>query len=220
MLALTKALRLRAQVAQLKGTQDKLAASKRQELKQVLAQETAGWITVADAPFCILVPELMEIYPDAVVVCPMREREIWAKSMWKAARLGNPKVLTWIYFWVPVLRHAPTMWASQTPIWKELYGTNIDSEEDGLQIWDRHHAWLREVVPTDKLFFVDVKDGWEPLCRALKVPPPEDVPFPKLNDGEALEKVMGDLAMKGILAWGAVLVAMSSTLWILLRWLL
>ena len=44
----------------------------------LLAQETAGGITVADAPFCILVPELMEIYPDAVVVCPMREREIWA----------------------------------------------------------------------------------------------------------------------------------------------
>lgn len=51
---------------------------------------------------------------------------------------------------------------------------------------------------------MSVKDGWEPLCKALDVPVPEGVPYPNLNDGESFEKVFKDLAIIGLWRWAAV----------------
>ncbi|WPH00650.1 Hypothetical protein R9X50_00348000 [Acrodontium crateriforme] len=186
-----------------------------QQVKQALADEMHGWVASADAPLCLFVPELLEIHPDAIVICSRRDREVWVESMWKAARLGDPKILYWLYYWVSVLRYSPRMWAAQTPIWRHLYGVNMDSKNNAQKIWDRHHEWLRSVVPPEKLFFVDLKDGWDPICRALGTPVPVNVPFPRLNDGAALEKTMKELAVQGILRWitilgsGAVLVILA-----------
>lgn len=67
--------------------------------------------------------------------------------------------------------------------------------------WDRHHAHIEEVVPKEKLVYYSVKDGWEPLCKALGKPVP-DIEFPRLNDAEDLEKTFKLLAVKGLTRWG------------------
>ena len=45
-------------------------------------------------------------------------------------------------------------------------------------------AWVERVkstVPPEKLLVFDVKEGWEPLCKFLNKPVPNE-PFPNIND--------------------------------------
>lgn len=83
-------------------------------------------------------------------------------------------------------------------------------------VWKRHTAWLEEIVPKEKLFFVDMKDGWEPLCKALDVPVPKDVPFPRLNDSKSFERMFKEWAMQGLLRWALVfgaVIALCGVAW-------
>ncbi|PWY83571.1 hypothetical protein BO70DRAFT_395994 [Aspergillus heteromorphus CBS 117.55] len=61
-----------------------------------------------------------------------------------------------------------------------------------VQQWEKvyrmHIAWLKDVVPEERLVVVDVKEGWEPLCRALGKEVPKDIPFPRINDAEAIDR--------------------------------
>ena len=44
--------------------------------------------------------------------------------------------------------------------------------------WVRH---VKKVVPPDRLLIFEVKQGWEPLCRFLELPVPDEL-FPRVND--------------------------------------
>ncbi|CAG8970819.1 hypothetical protein HYALB_00001607 [Hymenoscyphus albidus] len=47
-----------------------------------------------------------------------------------------------------------------------------------------HVAYIRSLVPPDKLLEFHPRDGWDPLCRFLGKPSPADEPFPFANKGE------------------------------------
>ena len=51
-----------------------------------------------------------------------------------------------------------------------------------------HIEWLKRIVPPERLHFFNVKDGWEPLCKILDVPVPEE-PFPRINEKAAMKEL-------------------------------
>lgn len=163
-----------------------------------------GYGATADSPLIQLVPELMEIYPDAKVICTLRDRHTWAKSVLLMAQASQPRLAKFIFFWIPSLRHLPEFADALTHIWSARYGQGITSEEGALKIWDRHLAYLEDVVPKGKLFFYNVKDGWGPLCKILDVPIPDE-PFPRLNDAKDFQVMFQNLAMQGLFRWVVVL---------------
>lgn len=57
--------------------------------------------------------------------------------------------------------------------------------------------------------FFNVKDGWEPLCKALGKEVPDGVPFPRINDGEAIDAFAKKHVQRGLVRW-AVIVAAST----------
>ncbi|KAK3682032.1 hypothetical protein LTR37_020658, partial [Vermiconidia calcicola] len=163
-----------------------------------------------------LVPELMEIYPDAKVICTTREFEKWAESMEFVAKLVRPRLQTFLFFWVPHCCYLPRLWSLLPGIFDERYGAQCNTKADAMLVWKRHTAWLEEIVPKEKLFFVDMKDGWEPLCKALDVPVPKDVPFPRLNDSKSFERMFKEWAMQGLLRWALVfgaVIALCGVAW-------
>lgn len=164
-----------------------------------------GYGATADSPLIQLVPELMKIYPDAKVICTVRDRRTWAKSVLLMAQASQPRLAKFIFFWIPSLRHLPEFSNALTHIWSARYGQGITSEEGALKIWDRHLAYLEDVVPKEKLFYYSVKDGWAPLCEILEVPIPDE-PFPRLNDSKDFQIMFQNLALQGLLRWAAVLV--------------
>jgi hypothetical protein len=50
----------------------------------------------------------------------------------------------------------------------------------------------------------NVKDGWEPLCKALNLPVP-DVPFPHANDAEAVQEVFQGFIKTALMRWAGIL---------------
>lgn len=179
-----------------------------------------GYGATADSPLIQLVPELMEIYPDAKVICTLRDRHTWAKSVLLMAQASQPHLAKFIFFWIPSLRHLPEFADALTHIWSARYGQSITSEKAALKIWDRHLEYLEDVVPKEKLFYYSVKDGWGPLCDILEVPVPDE-PFPRLNDSKDFQIMFQNLALQGLLRWAAVLVgsivAVYIAYWILPR---
>lgn len=164
-----------------------------------------GYVATADPPASQLVPELIEIYPEAIVVCTTRDMETWANGMVTITAMVRPRLQRFIFFWMGNLRHLPRMWDLLPKVFAEKYGAQTRTKADAKQVYERHHQWLEEIVPKNKLFYFNVKDGWEPLCKALDVPLFKDIPFPRLNDSKAFEGIFREWAMQGLLRWAAVL---------------
>lgn len=170
-----------------------------------------GYSATADSPLIQLVPELMETYPDAKVICTLRDRQTWAKSVLLMAQASQPRLAKFLFFWIPSLRHLPELANAFTHIWSARYGQRLTTEEEAFMIWDRHFQYLQDVVPKEKLFYYNVKDGWGPLCEILEVPVP-DVPFPSLNDAKDFQAMFERLALQGLFRWALLLAGFVVTI--------
>ena len=197
----------------------KSAKDKENALAQ-MAKVLDGFVATADPPLSQLVPELMELYPDAKVICTVRDVEGWVNSMEMLTKTVKPGMFRVIFFWMGAhFRRLPVLWSLLTKIFTERYGVTTRTRADSYKVWEQHHAWLEQVVPKDKLFYFNVKDGWEPLCKALDVPVPKDQPFPRLNDAKAFGNVFEDWAKQGLLRWaaavgvGAVSIGVAAAVW-------
>ena len=56
-------------------------------------------------------------------------------------------------------------------------------------MWISQHSLRKSTVPPEKLLVFDVKEGWEPLCKFLNKPIPDE-PFPNINDREKIRAEM------------------------------
>ena len=60
-----------------------------------------------------------------------------------------------------------------------------------------HYALVRRVVPEGMLLEYKLGEGWGPLCEFLAKPVPE-VPFPRVNDSEALQELLAVVIRRGL----------------------
>ncbi|CAI7678995.1 unnamed protein product [Penicillium pancosmium] len=167
-------------------------------MKHLLRQR----LDVTDAPAAQLVPEILEIYPDAKVICTVRDPEAWTKSL---AQIRN---LALMWFLRAVLLPLLPAYADLLSVqWEKLYFTK--PHEHGVGTYNRHIAWLKKNVPEDRLFFVNVKNGWEPLCKSLGKEVPKDIPFPRFNDSQAIEETAKYHVQRGLVRWAGIIGAFS-----------
>jgi hypothetical protein len=174
---------------------------------KTLAKILNGYVATTDTPGAQFVPELLELYPDAKVICTVRDKDAWAKSIAQIGRAAASRtwLMSLILFPLPGLRHfIAYVSALRHGRWGELYVRAGDINGYSAAIYDRHIEWLESVVPDDKLVFYDVRDGWEPLCRALHVPVPEGLEFPKLNDAHRADEFAKAIVRKGLMAWAKI----------------
>ena len=59
-------------------------------------------------------------------------------------------------------------------------GFQINCENMNYWYFSSHNAHVIKKVPKDKLLIWNLKDGWEPICKFLNVPIPDE-PIPVLN---------------------------------------
>ncbi|RAH81604.1 putative NAD dependent epimerase/dehydratase [Aspergillus japonicus CBS 114.51] len=169
---------------------------------ELLRARTAGYAAITDAPASQFVPELLALYPDAKVIVTVRDRDGWVRSMQQISSLAQLWFLRAVLLPLPGMRHFVTYIALLQRQWDRIY----EGHRDNVWIYDRHLEWLKEVVPADRLVFFDVRDGWEPLCRALGKEVPQGIPFPRINDSKAIDRVAEYHIKRGLLRW-AVAVA-------------
>lgn len=172
----------------------------REPVRETIRGLLDGYAAMADQPAAIFTPELLELYPDAMVICTVRDPDSWVRSMGHMADHATARFLRLFLLPLPSVRHFPAYIDAIRPCFIHIYG---EREPFTTQTYHRHIEWLKNVVPEDKLVFFNVKDGWPPLCAALGVEVP-DVPFPKINDSEAVDKLSAELVAKGMKRWGVI----------------
>ncbi|MDT8399848.1 MAG: sulfotransferase [Pseudomonadales bacterium] len=137
----------------------------------------AGYCAAVDEPASLMWQQLLEYYPDALVVLSVRDAEKW----WKSA---NDTIL-------PIKRKPPPTEPPGLVIWydmmmelyKNLYPQGVDDPRLTQQCFLDHMARVKREVPANRLLVWEAGDGWEPLCAALGLPVP-DSPFPHANTTE------------------------------------
>ncbi|KAJ5682729.1 NAD dependent epimerase/dehydratase [Penicillium macrosclerotiorum] len=177
------------------------ADSDKQAMFEVLHQQMDGYSAITDSPGSQFVPELMELYPDAKVVCTIRDPVAWEKSMDQVRGQTVPWWLPIVLLPLPGLTHFIPYLYLLAAQYERLYEEKIPTRET----YHRHIAWLQKVVPEDRLLLFDVKEGWEPLCKALGKDIPEDQPFPHVNDSDAMLEISRIHVRRGLTHWAVIL---------------
>jgi hypothetical protein len=129
-----------------------------------------GYAATVDWPGASFYRELMDAYPDAVVLLSVRDPEAW----WKSAHATI----------FPSIRRAPPEWRAMVETMMSARFTGALEDRDAcISAFERHNAEVRRVVPASRLLEWRASDGWGPLCAALGLPVPAE-PFPHANSTE------------------------------------
>jgi hypothetical protein len=119
--------------------------------------------------------ELAAAHPDSVIVLSTRESPT---QWWESA---DETIF-------PVLRN-PVQ--PEHEEWRQMVhellareiGPQWDDAARAQAYYERHNAQVRREAPAERLLEWRATDGWEPLCRALGLPVPDE-PFPRVNTRE------------------------------------
>lgn len=149
---------------------------------------------VSDIPAILFSKELIEAYPDAKVILTHRDFDSWFKSCSESldVALANPINFGLMQPLVTVFKRYDR-WTRPTLLktWNILFKGNFQA--NARQVWDEHYAFVRSLVPPDRLLDYNVKDGWQPLLEFLDVPHP-GIPFPEGNTtAAALKRAESDV---------------------------
>lgn len=185
----------------IKSTEDKLFVLNK------LSLLVGGYAATTDSAMCQFVPELLELYPNAIVICTVRDPDAWSKSMGELASTSLQTAVAVILSWVPCLRYFPR-WVDllHAGRWGELYTLPGEKPSFGRQTWERHMEYLSRSVPKDCLVFYDVREGREPLCKVLGAPVPDGVEFPRINDGAAMDTFASKQIQRRLARWAVACV--------------
>ncbi|KAK1708668.1 uncharacterized protein BDZ83DRAFT_724376 [Colletotrichum acutatum] len=173
-------------------------AAMEQEILNTTRVRTDGYVAITDAPGSNLVQELVTLYPDAKVVCIVCDDKAWERSMGGLNGEVSPSALHSVLFLLPTMRLFPAYVQTLILHCVKLYG---ESNLPIVKTYHRHIAYLKSVVPPERLIFFDVRDGWKPLCKALDLPVPENVSFPNINDGKAIQAFAMKQIKRGLGTW-------------------
>ncbi len=135
-----------------------------------------------DAPGCFHWEELLKNNPNAKVLLSVRDDpEGWHRSCAETVyKHIDPKQREFGFrvclFFIPMIRSFKYLLNQLDEKFNKDY-----SLEASIKMYNKHTSEVIEKCPKDKLLVWNVKEGWEPLCKFLNVPVP-DQPFPRIND--------------------------------------
>lgn len=132
---------------------------------------------VVDQPAACFWKELSSAFPETLVLLSVRDIESWWRSADKTifndvrneAPPGPPFVADW---------HAMLIEMTQSffPNW-------VDDKTSTMEVFEKHNLRVRETIPSHRLLVWQAKEGWDPICKALDLPVPDE-PFPHTNTSE------------------------------------
>jgi hypothetical protein len=138
-------------------------------------QTFEGYVAAVDWPASAFWKELSDAYPEALILLSVRDSaKTWYESMSATV--------------IPVTRLAlaPDWSAGRhlLDLFERFAGTTAwDDETTLIAAYERHNDEVRRAIPSHRLLEWNANEGWEPICRALGKPIPNQ-PFPWVNRRE------------------------------------
>ena len=130
--------------------------------------------SAVDWPTARFYRELHAAYPDAMFILGYRSPQSWAESFSQT-----------IYLALSDISKAPEEQQDWLHMVTELITQN--GIPPGLDVAELEKAFIahadgvKAAIPPEQLLVFEAKDGWEPLCKFLNVPVPEES-YPRTND--------------------------------------
>jgi hypothetical protein len=146
-----------------------------------------GYRAAVDWPSAHFWRELAEYYPDAKVLHSVRDPAAWYESVkntiYQAITSGAAPAD------VPAAI-SEFRGAVREMIVERTFGGSFEDRERMLAMFDEHTETVKATIPPERLLVYDVAEGWEPLCRFLGCPVPDE-PFPRTNTTDEFRGRMG-----------------------------
>jgi hypothetical protein len=136
-----------------------------------------GYRATVDWPAAAFWRELFACHPRAKVLLSLRDPDRWHDSVMNTIHAAMAQA--------PPARASGELIAFQEMvralILERTFGGRLEDREHAKRVFEAHNRAVMEAVPPARLLVFRPGDGWEPLCRFLGAPVPEE-PFPHLND--------------------------------------
>jgi len=178
-----------------------------------------SWRSACDFPVSAYYPELLEYYPNSKVILTLREPEKWYDSFYETVAKTSRHhrehnclfdCVTW-----PIPHGYMDKWGS-SPIPQRFFSEEaLSSKENAIKAYNDWTDEVKRQVPEDKLLVFNPQMGWEPLCKFLEVPIPEE-PFPRSNTRKEMKRREKIIMVIGVLQ--LILFPLLIPMWILFWW--
>ncbi|KAF7260085.1 Nad dependent epimerase dehydratase [Paragonimus skrjabini miyazakii] len=149
-----------------------------------------GYRCTVDFPSSSYYPQLMQAYPDAKVVLTIRDKQSWLESVRSTILLRRDiRHYDWAEKLIVGYQNGWHFLSMNRTMLERVFGPGADATSDKMVLaaYDRWIAQVTKDVPADRLLVFHVREGWEPLCKFLNVPVPNQ-PFPNVNERAELVK--------------------------------
>jgi len=143
---------------------------------------------VCDIPCLQYWRQISEAFPNARLVLTVREPSAWYKSVATTLLPLVRQIDRWsclLRFMCLVLYQSSHQIKLLGILFSQLRSKELQQETSAIRFYERWNEEVITSVSPDNLLVFDVREGWNPLCRFLRLEPP-DGDFPRLNDSSAL----------------------------------
>lgn len=140
-----------------------------------------GYRAAVDWPTVTFWRELAQMWPNARFILTLRDPDEWVASMARTI--------------IPTLEAPPGPHTRQAHremariiVADRFFGGRFREGTVARDAWQAHVEAVRSTLPAERLLELPIGAGWEPLCRFLDCPQP-DQPWPNANSAEAFNRV-------------------------------
>jgi len=137
-----------------------------------------GYKAAVDWPSCGFWRELSKYYPESKVILTKRDPERWHESI---LRTIYPAFLAMQASDDPDRRSAGD-WIN-VMVYRGVFADLIEDKAHAIDLYRAHNQAVVQCIPSHRLLIMDGEQTWEPLCRFLGCPIPDE-PYPMLNTSE------------------------------------
>ncbi|KAF7715293.1 Uncharacterized protein PECH_007295 [Penicillium ucsense] len=162
-----------------------------------LAKLLQGCEVTLEVPGSACLPDLLEMYPDAKVILTERtSAAVWLRS-WRGFGIDlRSDCWRWVGYWVPGVVAANDLYRGWMDLSAKRFGIRPEPSEE---LYHAHGAWVKRIVPRERLLVFKCQDGWAPVCGFLGRQRPN--PFPHGNEAGYLRYYKRVAMVLGILLW-------------------
>lgn len=136
----------------------------------------AGYRSQVDWPGARYWKQISAAFPDAKVVLTHRTPEEWYASF--SATIVRANVIGKTRDPNPHTRAMAGL--LEKIVFNEIFDGRLSDKDHVMKVYRNHLDEVRDNFPKSRLLVFDVKEGWEPLCRFLRVAIP-GTDFPRTN---------------------------------------
>jgi hypothetical protein len=134
-----------------------------------------GYRASVDWPACNFWEIQLRQFPDARVILTEREPDRWYDSVMNTIYPGSLKAKESEDAAVQAFADM-----AFELIWDGTFHGRVEDREHAIDVYLAHNDYVKKQAPRDRLLVFEAAQGWEPLCRFLGCPVPDE-PYPRVN---------------------------------------